>query len=54
MFGMEIDCHVDHWWRTCGEYCEHTTHHHDNKPFKMVIHPTKVLVPLAIGIRYDH
>jgi hypothetical protein len=37
-----------------GEYCQHTTHHHDNKPFEVAIHPTKAPVPLAIGIRYDH
>jgi len=49
----KIDCHVDHWWRACGEYCQHTTHHHDNKPFEVAIHLIKAQVPLVIGIRYD-
>jgi hypothetical protein len=45
---------TDHWWRTCEEYCQHTAHHHDNKPFEVAIHPTKAPVPFTIGIRYDH
>jgi hypothetical protein len=42
------------WWCACREYCQHTAHHHDNKPFEMAIHPTKALVSLAIAICYDH
>jgi hypothetical protein len=52
--GTKIDCHADHWWHACEEYCQHTTHHHDNKPFEVAIHPTKAQVPLTIGICYDH
>jgi hypothetical protein len=51
--GTEIDHHADHWWRACGEYCQHTSHHHDNKLFKVSIHPTKVPITFAIGIHYD-
>jgi len=50
----EIDRCADHWWRTCGEYCQHITHHHNNELFEVAIHPTKVPIPLAIGIRYDN
>jgi hypothetical protein len=49
--GTEIDCHTNHWWQACREYFRH---HHNSNPFKVAIHPIKVLVPLAIGIRYDH
>jgi hypothetical protein len=45
---------ADHWWRACGEYCQHTAHHHNNESFEVAIHPTKAPIPLAIGIRYDN
>jgi hypothetical protein len=54
MFGTKIDRCADHWWRACGEYCQHTTHHHNNESFEMAIHPIKAPIPLAIGIRYDN
>jgi len=52
-FGIIIQM-TTHWWRTCGEYCQHIAHHHNIKPFEVAIHFTKALVPFAIGICYDH
>jgi ATP-dependent exoDNAse (exonuclease V) alpha subunit len=46
---MEINCHTNHWWRTCKEYCQHTAHHHDNKPFEVAFTVQKRQIPLQLA-----